>query len=69
MTNSAAWNRTKIVCTLGPATDAPGVLEALVRAGMNVARGLAHNGDPAVLVCASDPAQAAADSLRTVRLE
>jgi pyruvate kinase len=33
------------------------------------ARGLAQNGDPAVLVCASDPAQAAADSLRTMRLE
>ena len=33
-----AWNRTKIVCTLGPATDAPGVLEELVRSGMSVAR-------------------------------
>ena len=33
-----AWQRTKIVCTLGPATDAPGVLEALVRSGMDVAR-------------------------------
>ena len=30
--------KTKIVCTLGPATDAPGVLEQLVTAGMNVAR-------------------------------
>ena len=29
---------TKIVCTLGPATDAPGVLEALVTSGMDVAR-------------------------------
>lgn len=27
-----------MVCTLGPASDAPGVLEALARAGMNVAR-------------------------------
>ena len=33
-----AWNRTKIVCTLGPSTDAPGVLAALLRAGMSVAR-------------------------------
>jgi pyruvate kinase len=33
-----AWNRTKIVCTLGPATDAPGVLEELMRSGMSVAR-------------------------------
>src|SRR4051812_44305768 len=32
------WQRTKIVCTLGPATDTPGVLAAMVRAGMDVAR-------------------------------
>jgi len=36
--------RTKIVCTLGPATDEPGVLEALVRAGMDVARINASHG-------------------------
>ncbi|MEK6977657.1 MAG: pyruvate kinase, partial [Candidatus Hydrothermarchaeota archaeon] len=30
--------RTKIVCTLGPASDGPGILEGLVRAGMDVAR-------------------------------
>ena len=30
--------RTKIVCTLGPATDQEGVLESLVQEGMNVAR-------------------------------
>jgi pyruvate kinase len=30
--------RTKIVCTLGPAVDAPGAIEALVDAGMDVAR-------------------------------
>jgi pyruvate kinase len=29
---------TKIVATLGPATDAPGVLDALVSAGMDCAR-------------------------------
>lgn len=33
-----AWLRTKIICTLGPSTDKPGVLEELVRAGLNVAR-------------------------------
>ena len=33
-----SWQRTKIVCTLGPATDAPDVLEELVRNGMDVAR-------------------------------
>ena len=30
--------RTKIVTTLGPATDRPGVLEDLIKAGANVAR-------------------------------
>ena len=30
--------RTKIVCTVGPSTDQPGILEAMLRAGMNVAR-------------------------------
>jgi len=30
--------KTKIVCTLGPATDAPGVLRSMLLAGMNVAR-------------------------------
>src|SRR5690606_38947651 len=30
--------RTKIVATLGPATDDPVVLEAMVRAGLDVAR-------------------------------
>ena len=30
--------KTKIVCTLGPATDDPEVLKKLMYAGMNVAR-------------------------------
>jgi len=30
--------RTKIVATIGPACDQPGVLEQLILAGMNVAR-------------------------------
>ena len=30
--------KTKIVCTLGPATDREGVLREMMRAGMNVAR-------------------------------
>ena len=30
--------RTKIICTLGPATDKPGMVEKLMKAGMNVAR-------------------------------
>lgn len=36
--------RTKIVCTLGPSTDAPGVLEGMVKAGMDVARINASHG-------------------------
>ncbi|MFI3227506.1 MAG: pyruvate kinase [Clostridia bacterium] len=30
--------RTKIICTLGPATDRPGVLKSMMESGMNVAR-------------------------------
>ena len=30
--------KTKIICTLGPSTDKPGMVEKLVNAGMNVAR-------------------------------
>jgi pyruvate kinase len=35
---AAAARRTKIVCTLGPASDSPAMIEALVHAGMNMAR-------------------------------
>ncbi len=41
------WTRTKIVCTLGPATDAPGVIERLIDSGMDVARINASHGDHA----------------------
>lgn len=38
--------RTKIVATLGPATDAPGVLESIIKAGVNVARiNFSHGAD------------------------
>src|SRR5450759_492625 len=30
--------RTKIVCTLGPASETPAIIEKMIRAGMNVAR-------------------------------
>ena len=30
--------KTKIVCTIGPASESPQILEALIRGGMNVAR-------------------------------
>ncbi|MEO7560937.1 MAG: pyruvate kinase, partial [Nitrosospira sp.] len=41
------WQRTKIVCTLGPATDHPGVIEQLIECGMDVARVNASHGDHA----------------------
>lgn len=34
----AAQKRTKIICTIGPATETPAILEKLAKAGMNCAR-------------------------------
>ena len=39
--------RTKIVCTLGPASESPGVMRGLIRAGMDVARINFSHGDQA----------------------
>jgi pyruvate kinase len=39
--------RTKILATLGPASDAPGVLDALLRAGVDCVRLNFSHGDPA----------------------
>ena len=36
--NKLTNKKTKIICTLGPATDDPNVLESMMLAGMNVAR-------------------------------
>src|SRR6187455_2018442 len=44
MTARQSWQRTKIVCTLGPATDHPGVIEQLIECGMDVARVNASHG-------------------------
>ena len=37
--------KTKIICTLGPSTDKPGILEALIDSGMDVARFNFSHGD------------------------
>ncbi|MFC4729418.1 pyruvate kinase [Coralloluteibacterium thermophilus] len=44
---TAPLRRTKILATLGPATDAPGVLEGIIRAGVDVVRLNFSHGTPA----------------------
>ena len=46
---SIAPRRTKIVCTIGPATSEEPMIERLVAAGMDVARVNCSHGDPAEL--------------------
>src|SRR3954463_14656782 len=52
--------RTKIVATLGPATDAPDVLDALVAAGLNCARLNCSHGGPDELRAGTAAVRAAA---------
>ena len=53
--------RTKIVATLGPATDAPGVLDRLVAAGMDCARLNCSHGDAEALKRRAADVRAAAE--------
>ena len=43
---NANFRRTKILATLGPATDAPGMLEKIIEAGVNVVRLNFSHGTP-----------------------
>ncbi len=52
--------RTKILATLGPATDAPGVLDALLTAGVDVVRLNFSHGDPASQIPRAEAVRAAA---------
>lgn len=47
---TAKLRRTKILATLGPATDAPGMLDALLRAGVDCVRLNFSHGDPSAQV-------------------
>ena len=61
MTNTA--RRTRILATLGPTTDAPGVLEALIAAGVNAVRLNFSHGDPAEQAARAAAVRAAAAKL------
>ena len=53
--------RTRILATLGPATDAPGVLDALIAAGVNAVRLNFSHGDPDSQRVRAEAVRAAAD--------
>ena len=53
--------RTKILATLGPATDAPGVLDALLRAGVDCVRLNFSHGDPASQIARANAVREAAE--------
>ncbi|MFP7722238.1 pyruvate kinase [Lysobacter sp. A3-1-A15] len=57
---STIARRTKILATLGPATDPPGVLDALLAAGVDVVRLNFSHGDPASQVARADAVREAA---------
>lgn len=57
--------RTRILATLGPATDAPGVLDTLLRAGVDVVRLNFSHGDPSAQVARAQAVREAAQRVGT----
>jgi pyruvate kinase len=53
--------RTRILATLGPATDPPGMLDALLRAGVDVVRLNFSHGDPSAQVARAQAVREAAE--------
>ena len=60
---SGAQRHTRIVATLGPATDPPEVLEAILRAGVDVVRLNFSHGDPSAQVARGEAVRAMAERL------
>ncbi|HVI26089.1 MAG TPA: pyruvate kinase [Xanthomonadaceae bacterium] len=56
--------RTRILATLGPATDGPGMLDALLKAGVDVVRLNFSHGDPAAQLERAQAVRAAAARLK-----
>ena len=59
LTDSAAHRRAKIVATLGPASSSPQMLDALIAAGVDVARLNFSHGDHATHAAACAAVRAA----------
>lgn len=55
--------RTKIVATLGPATDQPGVLEGIIKAGVNIVRLNFSHGEHAEHIARAEAVRKVADQL------
>jgi pyruvate kinase len=67
-TASANPRRTRIVATLGPVTDPPAVLRAVLEAGVDVARiNFSHGTSDAGVVLAGHPIEGG-ERLPTIRL-
>jgi len=60
---TSAARRTRILATLGPATDTPGVVEALIAAGVNAVRLNFSHGDPSEQAARAAVVRAAAAKL------